>query len=382
MSDSFDAVVIGAGIVGAACAYYLARSGLRVAVAERGTVAAGTTGAGEGNILISDKEPGPELELARLSQRLWRELGDELGPGAELDPKGGLVVAAGPAEHDGLTAFAATQAKAGVETRAVPADGLAELEPHLARGLAGGVFYPEDMQVQPMMAAALLLRRARDLGAELLLRHEVTGFATAAGRVTGVRTPAGLLSTGLVVNAAGTWAGEVAARAGLSLPVLPRRGFIVVTEALPALIRHKVYTADYVANVASSSASLQTSTVIEGTLSGPVLIGSSRERVGYDRTISVPVLRQMAREAVRLFPVLARVRAIRAYAGFRPYSPDHLPVIGADHRVEGLLHACGHEGAGIGLAPATGELVCALITGAPPPVPAEPFAPARFAAGD
>jgi glycine/D-amino acid oxidase-like deaminating enzyme len=165
------------------------------------------------------------------------------------------------------------------------------------------------------------------------------------------------------------------------VPIQPRRGLILVTEPLPPVIRHKVYTADYVANVASSSASLQTSTVIEGTLSGPVLIGSSRERVGYDRAISVPVLRQMAREAVRLFPVLARVCAIRAYAGFRPYSPDHLPVIGPDHRLEGLVHACGHEGAGIGLAPATGEMVCAVITGAPPQVPAGPFAPARFADG-
>ncbi|MGH3410669.1 MAG: NAD(P)/FAD-dependent oxidoreductase, partial [Streptosporangiaceae bacterium] len=186
--DSFDAVVIGAGIVGAACAYYLARAGLRVAVAERGTVASGTTGAGEGNILISDKVPGPELALAQLSQGLWRELGDELGPGAELDPKGGLVVAAGPAEADGLAKFAATQAGAGVRTEAVPPDGLPGLEPHLARGLAGGVYYPEDMQVQPMMAAALLLRRARDLGAELRFRHEMTGLETAAGGVAGVRT--------------------------------------------------------------------------------------------------------------------------------------------------------------------------------------------------
>ncbi len=377
--DSFDAVVIGAGIVGAACAYYLGRAGLRVAVADRGAVASGTTGAGEGNILISDKEPGPELALAQLSQRLWRELGDELGPGAELDPKGGLVVAAGPAEHAGLREFAAAQAQAGVTAQAVPPGELPGLEPHLASGLAGGVFYPEDMQVQPMMAAALLLRRARDLGAELRLRHEVTGFETAAGRVTGVRTSAGLLSTGLAVNAAGTWAGQIAERAGLSLPVLPRRGFIVVTEALPVLIRHKVYTADYVANVASGSAGLEVSTVIEGTASGTVLIGASRERVGFDRSSSLRIVGMLAAQAARLFPVLARARAIRFYRGFRPYCPDHLPVIGADDRLAGLMHACGHEGAGVGLAPATGQLIAQLAAGQEPSLPVDPFRPGRFA---
>jgi D-hydroxyproline dehydrogenase subunit beta len=379
-SESFDAVVIGAGIVGAACAYYLSRAGLRVAVAERGTVASGTTGAGEGNILISDKEPGPELELARLSQGLWRELGEVLGPEAELDLKGGLVVATGPAEHAGLAKFAASQAKAGVRTEAVSSADLPGLEPCLARGLAGGVFYPEDMQVQPMMAAALLLRRARELGAELLFRHEVTGFEVAGGRVTGVRTSAGVLGAGLVVNAAGTWAGEVAERAGLSLPVLPRRGFIVVTEALPVLIRHKVYTADYVANVASGSAGLEVSTVIEGTGSGTVLIGASRERVGFDRTSSLRVIGMLAAQAARLFPVLAQARAIRFYRGFRPYCPDHLPVIGADDRLTGLLHACGHEGAGVGLAPATGHLIAQLATGQETSLPVAPFRPGRFAA--
>jgi D-hydroxyproline dehydrogenase subunit beta len=375
----YDAIVVGAGIIGAACSYFLARGGLRVAVVERGTVASGTTGAGEGNILVSDKEPGPELELALLSRRLWQELGDELGPAAELEPKGGLVVAAGPEQRAGLDRFAAAQAGAGVEIEpAEPAD-LPALEPHLAGGLAGGVRYPQDMQVQPMIAAARLLRRARELGAELLFRQEVTGLETAAGRVTGVRTASGVLSAGLVVNAAGPWAGELAAGAGAPLPVLPRRGFIVVTEALPALIRHKVYTADYVANVASGSAGLEISTVVEATASGTVLIGASRERVGFDRTSSLRVVGLLAARAVALFPVLAQARAIRFYRGFRPYCPDHLPVIGADERLAGLLHACGHEGAGVGLAPATGHLIAQLAAGQPPSLSLAPFAPARFA---
>jgi D-hydroxyproline dehydrogenase subunit beta len=378
-SHRHDVVVIGAGIIGAACCYYLARAGLKVAVIERGAVAAGTTGAGEGNILVSDKEPGPELELAQLSVRLWRQLGDELGPDAELEPKGGLVVAAGPEERRQLDEFAAAQAAAGVAVRTVGPDGLRDLEPHLADGLAGGVLYPEDMQVQPMMAAALMLRAAGDLGAELRLHEEVTAIETAAGRLAGVRTSTGGLSAGLVVNAAGTWAGELAARAGLALPVLPRRGFIVVTEPLPRMIRHKVYTADYVANVASGSAGLEVSTVVEATASGTVLIGASRERVGFDRTSSMKIVGTLAAQAVRLFPVLAGVRAIRFYRGFRPYCPDHLPVIGSDARLPGLLHACGHEGAGVGLAPATGHLIAQIATGQTAPVSLAPFDPGRFA---
>jgi glycine/D-amino acid oxidase-like deaminating enzyme len=373
-----DVVVVGAGIVGAACSYFLARAGLSVAVVERGAVAAGTTGAGEGNILVSDKGPGAELELARLSLRLWRQLGEELGPDAELQPKGGLVVATEPDGRRQLDRFAASQAAARVEVCPVEPADLRDLEPHLADGLAGGILYPEDMQVQPMMAAALLLRRAQSLGAELLFRQEVTGVAVAAGRVTGVRTRAGVVSAGLVVNAAGPWAGELAARAGLSLPVLPRRGFIVVTEPLPPMIRHKVYSADYVGNVTSGSAGLETSTVVEATASGTVLIGASRELVGFDRTPSLTIVGTLAAQAIRLFPFLAEVRAIRYYRGFRPYCPDHLPVIGADARLPGLLHAAGHEGAGVGLAPATGHLIAQLAVGETPAVPVAPFDPNRF----
>jgi glycine/D-amino acid oxidase-like deaminating enzyme len=161
--------------------------------------------------------------------------------------------------------------------------------------------------------------------------------------------------------------------------VLPRRGFILVTEPLPRVVRHKVYSADYVANVASEDAGLETSVVVEGTRAGTVLIGASRERVGFDRRISLTVLRLLAAQAVGLFPFLAEVNLLRSYVGFRPYCPDHLPVIGLDPRVPGLVHACGHEGAGIGLAAATGHLIAQTLTGSTPDLDLAPFRPDRFA---
>jgi glycine/D-amino acid oxidase-like deaminating enzyme len=371
-----DVVVVGAGMVGAACALYAARAGLDVVVVDRGAVAGGTTGAGEGNLLVSDKEPGPELGLALLSGRLWSELAQEVGEAVEYEPKGGLVVASTPEALTALTDLAAGQRAAGVETVAVPADRLHDLEPHLAPDLAGGVLYPQDAQVMPTLAAARLLRVS---GARLETGRAVTGVLRGAdGAVRGVRTACGDLLAPAVVNAAGTWGGEVAALAGVTLPVLPRRGFVLVTEPLPRVVRHKVYAADYVADVASDSAALQTSPVVEGTAAGPVLIGASRERVGFDRSFSLPVVRALAAGATRLFPFLARVRAMRTYLGFRPYMPDHLPAVGPDPRVPGLFHACGHEGAGIGLATGTGHLIAQSLTGTTPDLDLAAFRPDRF----
>ncbi|MFF3612216.1 NAD(P)/FAD-dependent oxidoreductase [Streptomyces sp. NPDC002580] len=379
MSKPFtcDVVVVGAGMVGAACALYAARAGLDVAVVDRGPVAGGTTGAGEGNLLVSDKEPGPELDLALLSGRLWADLAEERARAIEYEAKGGLVVASTPEGLAALETFAAGQRSAGVLTEPVTADRLRDVEPYLAPGLAGAVRYPQDTQVMPALAAAHLLRAS---GARLLTGRTVTEVLRAKdGSVRGVRTDLGELHAPAVVNAAGTWGAEVAALAGVTLPVLPRRGFVLVTEPLPRRVRHKVYAADYVADVASDSAALQTSPVVEGTAAGPILIGASRERVGFDRSFSLPVVRELAAGATRLFPFLARVRALRTYLGFRPYLPDHLPAIGPDPRAPGLFHACGHEGAGIGLATGTGRLVAQVLTGGTPDLDLAPFRPDRFA---
>ncbi|MEV1333375.1 FAD-dependent oxidoreductase [Micromonospora costi] len=375
-----DLVVVGAGVVGAASAYFAALAGLRVVVVERGAIAGGTSSAGEGNVLVSDKEAGPELDLALYSQRVWRDDLAEHGHLWEFESKGGLVVAASEASVAALRGLAVHQRRAGVEVHDVGRTGLRDYEPHLDGQLAGGAFYPQDAQVQPMLVAAHLLRLARERGAQVRTRTEVTGFLRDGARVTGVRTPGGDLPAGAVLNAAGTWAGDVAGLAGVRVPVLPRRGFILVTQPMPpGTIRHKVYAAEYVGDVASSDAALQTSPVVEATAGGTILIGASRERVGFDRTMSVPAVATLAAKAIALFPMLRDVRAMRTYLGFRPYCPDHLPVIGPDPRAPGLWHACGHEGAGIGLSVGTGKLIGQALTGAATDLDLTPFAPDRFA---
>jgi D-hydroxyproline dehydrogenase subunit beta len=373
-----DVVVVGAGAVGAACAYFLARAGLSVHVVERGEIAGGTSSACEGNLLVSDKEAGPELDLALYSRSVWRDDLAEHGPKWEFEAKGGLVVVASEPGAQTLRALTTRQRAAGIEVLDVAGADLRGYEPQISPVLTAGAFYPQDAQVQPMLLVAHLLRLARDRGATVSTRTAVTGVLRDGDRICGVLTREGIVAAGAVVNAAGPWAGDVAALAGVELPVLPRRGFVLVTEPLPEIVRHKVYAGEYVANVLSSHAGLQTSPVVESTPSGTVLIGSSRERVGFDRRVSLPVLASLARQAVALFPALRSARVMRSYLGFRPYCPDHLPVLGEDRRAPGLWHASGHEGAGIGLSVGTAKLLTQALVGATPDLDLAPFAPERF----
>jgi glycine/D-amino acid oxidase-like deaminating enzyme len=371
-----DAIVIGAGIVGASVALSLTNAGFRVLVIDRGAVSSGTTGAGEGNILVSDKDPGPELTLALRSRDAWFEMQEDVGDYFELEAKGGLVVARG--DDSELLKLASHQARNGVEVEKVDTPRLRQLEPHLTPEAQSGVFYPQDAQCQPMLAAAHVIRTVISRGGKFISQARVSAITTSHGKVTGVVTSQGSYSAPIVVNAAGTWAGEVATLAGSQLPIAPRRGFILVTEPVPQYVFHKVYDSDYVANVASSDADLQTSTVVEGTRSGTILIGASRERVGFDQSMNYEILRKLAAQAISLFPVLENVQLLRAYKGFRPYAPDHLPVIGEDAIVSGLWHSAGHEGAGIGLAPGSAQVITELITGKTPFMDSTPFSPARF----
>lgn len=374
-----DVVIVGAGVVGAATAYFAALAGLSTIVVERGSIASGTSSRCEGNVLVSDKEVGPELELSLYSQRVWRE---DLAEHAELwefEAKGGLVVAGSDSSMRGLTDLVAHQRELGIRAELIgDIDGVRELEPYINPALAGGAFYPDDAQVQPLLATHQLLRLARERGARVLTRTAVSAVVTSGGRAVGVDTEVGRISAGAVINCAGAWSGAVAELAGVHLPVLPRRGFVLVTEPVPVTVHHKVYAAEYVGDVASSDAGLQVSPVVEGTPSGTILMGASRERVGFDRTFSTDAVARIAASGLGLFPALREVKVQRAYSGFRPYCPDHLPAIGEDGRLPGLWHAAGHEGAGVGLSVGTGKLLAQALRGQKTDMDLAPFRPDRL----
>ena len=371
-----DVVVIGAGVVGAACALALGQAGLDVCVIDRAGPAAGSTSSGEGNLLVSDKLPGPELALALHSLRLWREFAARAGAPFEFDAKGGLVIASSCASFARLGTLVAEQRAAGVDADLVAADELHEVEPMLAPDLLGGAYYRQDCQVQPMLATRALLAEAGRAGVVVVGATEaVAAERGASGAIRAVRTSRGTVAAARVLVAAGAWSGDVARTLGGAVNVVPRRGHVVVTEPLPPLVRHKVYEAGYVDDVESDAAALLSTAVVEGTENGPILLGSSRELVGFDSRLSGTAISMIARGAAAMFPFLRDVRAIRAYLGFRPASPDHLPIIGEGEA--GLWYATGHEGAGIGLAMGTADLIRALMLGDAPPLDPAAFSPLR-----
>jgi glycine/D-amino acid oxidase-like deaminating enzyme len=164
----------------------------------------------------------------------------------------------------------------------------------------------------------------------------------------------------------------------IDIPVKPRRGHVVVTEAAPKIVHHKMLEASYTQTIDTAVDDLQVACVVEDTRSGTLLLGSSREFVGFDPNVRLDAIQRIVQRAIRFFPVLSKLRAIRAYIGFRPYSPDHKPILGPCESVPGFYLATGHEGGGICLGPITGKLMAQLLTSGNLDLPLEPYHLKRF----
>lgn len=378
-----DVIVIGAGIVGAACAHSLARAGLDVHLVEREAPARGASGACEGNLVLWDRPTAADLRLARRSHQRWAELAtellDEAGIDIEFDRKGSLMIATDEADAEAARAKCAWLADQGVEFEWLDPVGLHEVEPDLrAEAAVAAAFFPRDAQIEPRLATAALVIAAHRRGATVHLHEPVLELsASASGTI--VRTASHVISAPRTVVAAGVQTPQLLSPLGVSLPVLARKGQIAVVAGAPVRVRHKVMEAGYVRTVASSDAGLQVAAVVESTKAGTLLLGSSRVVTDpADTAVNLDVLASIVARALHFYPGIGRGQVVRSYAGLRPMSPDHVPIIGPVPGVPGVIVATGHEGGGVMMAAATGDLVAELVTGREGPLPADPYLPDRL----
>ncbi|MHB8635840.1 MAG: NAD(P)/FAD-dependent oxidoreductase [Fimbriimonadaceae bacterium] len=358
-------IVVGAGIVGAACAHELAGRGVDVTVVEAAFCGGGATAAGMGHLVVMDDSPA-QFALTQLSVALWRALAPDL-TSAEFDPCGTLWVAGNGDEMAAAELKARAYQELGVEAQAVTAQELRRLEPHLRDGLAGGMRVSGDAVIYPTNAARWLLQRAAARGAGLLEVAKVTSIAggevlTAEGRK---------LQADAVVNAAGINAAHLTP----GIPIVPRKGHLAITDRYPGMVRHQVLELGYLKS-AHATEGPSVAFNVQPRKTGQLLIGSSREYVGLDESINHPLLRQMLERATNVMPGLARCNVLRVWTGFRPATPDKLPLIGEYE--PGVWLAAGHEGLGITTSLGTARLLVDQLLNQNPQINPSPYCARRF----
>ena len=367
-----DVVVIGGGLVGCSCAYWLAGRGVRVLLLEREDVAAGASGACDGHLCCQSKAPGIHLQLAQRSLRLYDALSDELGAEIGFRRCGSWLIAETADEWRTLRSAAEARRGAGLDISLHAGEEVWRDEPVLSRTLAGGSYCPTDAQIDPWRATLGFYRAACRAGVECDLGAEVREIRIDRGRTTGVRTACGDVACGSVLVAAGAWSAPLLASVGVALPLRPRRGEILVTEPMPPILSSIILHSPYVTAKFRQDEPRPATLVLEQSAAGNLLIGSTRSYAGLDVRNTPGGVAVEAAEAARLAPGLCRLDIVRCFAGLRPSSGDGLPLLGPVAEVEGLFVASGHEGDGIALAPVTGEIVAeAIAAGGPAAWPVE-----------
>lgn len=379
-SKRADVVIIGGGVIGASIAFHLAERKIKVVLLERGDLASGTSGACDGLVFLQSKKPGVHLKLAMASKARFDELQDQLPRPIEYENHGGLVVIESEAEQEAMRAFVVEQRRIGLDVSLLDGREARELEPQLSRHIQGATYSPLDGQVNPIALTFGLALGAEGLGAEIATGAVVTGITVQRQRVRAVSTNRGTVETEAVVNAAGVFAPEIGRMVGLEIPIKPRRGQLLVTERCDRIVRRCMISAGYIAakfdpELAGRSGEGMS---LEQTASGNLLLGSTREFVGFDRRTSLEGLQRIAARVSRILPCLEKINIIRSFAGLRPYTPDGLPILGPVEVPKGFFMAAGHEGDGIALAPITGMLMAELLVDGNTTIPLDEFGLDRF----
>jgi len=375
-----DVVIIGGGVIGASIAYHLSKRKMDILVLEKKGLVSGTSSACDGLVYLQSKRPGPHLKLAMESRKRFDSLQEELGTDIEFRSRGGIIVVETQKELEAMRLFVEEQKDTGLEVVLLGTTEARELEPSLSEGVLGCTYSALDGQVNPIALGLAFLQAAKARGVTICPFTAVTGLSRKNDHLVGVKTNRGNVETRVVVNAAGVYATEIGKMIDVEVPIRPRRGQILVTEAVPPLLARGVLSAKYLAAKYSPSLAEtgELGISIEQTKNGGFLLGSTREFAGFDRRTTWSAMKEIVLRTSSIIPALRDLRVIRTFAGLRPSTPDGLPILGPVRNIEGFFMAAGHEGDGIALSPITGQILAEWIAEGLPSMDVSDFSLERF----
>ena len=370
-------LIIGAGIVGASCAYELTRRGFSVTVLEAGQPGGGATAACMGHVVVMDDSEA-QFALGRYSQNLWDELASRLPDVVERDLCGTLWVAEDDEEMAAVHAKQAFYSQRGVEIEVLDASALRRAEPELRHDLLGALRVPGDSVVYPPTAVNFMLAQAARHAQEQGSRFELL-----------CGTPVERLSANWVVlrdgqTLEGDWVVVSAGQAALELlpeplpghAIRPRKGHLVITDRRPGFCRHQLVELGYLKS-AHSTGDSSVAFNLQPRATGQMLLGSSRQFGRDSAEVEFDIVRKMIDRGRHFLPRLGELKAVRIWTGFRPATEDHLPLIGPVPGHESLLVAAGHEGLGITTSLGTARLITDHVSGTTPEIDPTPYLPSR-----
>ncbi|EJQ13736.1 FAD-binding oxidoreductase [Bacillus cereus] len=380
-----DVLIIGGGIIGCSIAYYTSKYGRDVTIIEKGEFVSGTSSRCDGNILAIDKDPGFDSQMSLVSQNLVTELSEELEHSFEYRAPGSILVCESDEEMEAAQQWVNRQKEAGLPFRMLDRQDIREESPFFADDLLGGLECATDSTVNPYLLAFSLLTESKKFGTKAFNHTEVKEIKIDIDGSFIVETTNGTFTAKQVVNAAGVWAPKIGQMLDVNIPIEPRKGHIIVASRQQHVGCRKVMEFGYLISKFGGKRKVDALTekygvalVFEPTESQNFLIGSSREFVGFHTKINNEVIKCIANRAIRFYPKMADMMVIRSYAGLRPWTEDHLPIISRVEHIPNYFIAAGHEGDGISLAAVTGKVIEELLNEKETIIPIEPLRLSRF----
>ncbi|WP_242309408.1 FAD-binding oxidoreductase [Bacillus cereus group sp. BfR-BA-01331] len=380
-----DVLIIGGGIIGCSIAYYTSKYGRDVTIIEKGEFVSGTSSRCDGNILAIDKDPGFDSQMSLVSQKLVTELSEELEHSFEYRAPGSILVCESDEEMEAAQQWVNRQKEAGLPFRMLDRQDIREESPFFADDLLGGLECATDSTVNPYLLAFSLLTESKKFGTKTFNHTEVKEVKRDIDGSFIVETTNGTFTAKQVVNAAGVWAPKIGQMLDVNIPIEPRKGHIIVASRQQHVGCRKVMEFGYLISKFGGKRKVDALTekygvalVFEPTESQNFLIGSSREFVGFHTRINNEVIKCIANRAIRFYPKMADMMVIRSYAGLRPWTEDHLPIISGVEHIPNYFIAAGHEGDGISLAAVTGKVIEELLNEKETIIPIEPLRLSRF----